>query len=310
MSALTDAVEDYLCLRRALGYKLADHGRLLHGFAEYVNDRGSEHVTVELAVKWATLPKGVQPVWWHQRLGIVRGFAAHQATIDPRTEIPPKDLLVRPTGRRTPYLFSAGEVVSLMDAAARLRYPLKAATYQTLVGLLASTGMRVGEAIRLDRVDVELNSEVVTVWRSKFGKSRRLPLHESTTQALVSYTRRRDQLCPHPRTDSFFVSLRGTRLDHSVVDAVFRSLIQTTGIDRTAHRHPRAHDLRHSFAVGCLLRWYREGVDPQDRLLRLSTFMGHVSPVSTAVYLTITPALLGEASRRFEAFAPTEAVVA
>jgi integrase/recombinase XerD len=175
MSALTDAVEDYLRLR-ALGYKLADHGRLLHGFAEYVNDRGGEHVTVELAVKWATLPKGVQPVWWHQRLGIVRGFAAHQATIDPRTEIPPKDLLVRPTGRRTPYPFSAGEVVSLMDAAARLRYPLKAATYQTLVGLLASTGMRVGEAIRLDRLEVELNSGVVTVWRSKFGKSRRPPV--------------------------------------------------------------------------------------------------------------------------------------
>ncbi|MGH9206301.1 MAG: tyrosine-type recombinase/integrase, partial [Acidimicrobiales bacterium] len=187
MNTLTEAVENYLRLRRALGYKLADHGRLLPSFAEYVTEHGSDHVTVELALQWATLPKGVRPVWWYQRLGIVRGFASHQVTIDPRTEVPPVDLLVRPTGRRTPCLLSVGEVVSLMDAAARLRYPLKAATYETLIGLLASTGMRVGEAIRLDRPDVELNSGVVTVWRSKFGKSRRLPLHESTTQALVSY---------------------------------------------------------------------------------------------------------------------------
>jgi integrase/recombinase XerD len=138
------------------------------------------------------------------------------------------------------------------------------------------------------------------VWRSKFGKSRRLPLHESTTQALVSYTHRRDQLCPHPRTDSFFVSLRGTRLDHSVVDAVFQSLIQTTGIDRTAHRHPRAHDLRHSFAVETLTAWYRSGTDVGTRLPALSTYMGHVSPSSTYWYLESAPELLSLATQRLE----------
>lgn len=149
MSALSDAVADYLRLRRSLGYKLEAHGRLLPGFAAYLDGLRIDHVTIEAALAWATLPQGVEPVWWHHRLGMVRGFAAYQATIDPRTEVPPKGLLVRPTGRRTPHLFSTGEVVLLMEAAARLRYPLKAATYETLVGLLACTGMRVGEAIRL-----------------------------------------------------------------------------------------------------------------------------------------------------------------
>jgi integrase/recombinase XerD len=242
MSALTDAAEDYLRLRRALGYKLESQGRLLRGFVDYVDGLGGDHVTVDLALGWATLPKEAQPIWWHLRLGVVRGFAAHQITIDPRTEVPSTDLLPRRSGRRTPYLYSTAEITALMGAAAGLGYPLKAATYETLIGLLACTGMRVGEAIRLDRPDVDLDGGVITVLRSKFGKSRRLPLHESTTQALVAYARRRDELCPRPKHDSFFVSLRGTRLDHSVVDAVFRALIQSVGVDPSSTGQPRAHD--------------------------------------------------------------------
>jgi integrase/recombinase XerD len=157
VSALSEAVDDYLHLRRSLGYKLEQHGPLLLGFADYLLDLGLDHVTIEAAVAWATLPQRVEPVWWHQRLGIVRGFAVHQSTIDPRTEVPPKGLLVRPTKRRTPYLFADSEVISLMEAAGRLRYPLKAATYEMLIGLLASTGMRTGEAIRLDRDHVDLH---------------------------------------------------------------------------------------------------------------------------------------------------------
>lgn len=293
MSGLADAVADYLRLRRALGYKLEGHGRLLDDFARYLDGVGIDHVTVEAAVSWATLPKGVEPVWWHQRLGMVRGFAVHQATIDPRTEIPPTGLLVRPTTRRAPYLFSTAEIASLMDAAAQFRYPLKAVTYETFIGLLACTGMRVGEAIRLD-----LDVGVVTVRRSKFGKSRRLPLHASTIEALRSYDRRRDQLCPHPKSASFFVSLRGTRLDHSVVDGVFHALIRFVGIDPTAH--PRAHDLRHSFAVETLTGWYRSGEDVGARLPSLSTYMGHVSPSSTYWYLHSAPELLSIAAQRLE----------
>ena len=300
MSALSDAVADYLRLRRSLGYKLERQGRLLHSFADYLDVLGVDHVTVETALAWAMLPQGAEPVWWHQRLGMVRGFAAHQATIDPRTEIPPKGLLVRPTSRRIPHLFSTSEVISLMAAAARLRYPLKAATYETLIGLLACTGMRVGEAIGLDRGDVDLDGGVITVVGAKFGKSRRLPLQASTVEALGSYVRRRDQLWPHARSNSFFVSLRGTRLDHGVVDAVFRGLIQTIGIEWRAGSRPRAHDLRHSFAVETLTGWYRSGADVSARLPSLSTYMGHVSPSSTYWYLHSAPELLALAVERLE----------
>lgn len=300
MNALSEAVTDYLHLRRSLGYKLEQHGPLLLGFAEYLCGLGLDHVTIDAAVDWATLPQGVEPIWWCQRLGIVRGFAVHQSTIDPRTEVPPKGLLARPTTRRTPYLFAASEVASLMEAAGRLRFPLKAATYEVLIGLLASTGMRVGEAIRLDRDHVDLQDGVITVSNSKFGKSRRLPLHASTTEALAFYARRRDQLCPHPKADGFFVSLRGTRLDHSVVGAVFRTLVQTTGIGRAARSRPRAHDLRHSFAVETLTSWYRSGADVGALLPSLSTYMGHVNPSSTYWYLQAAPELLALAAKRLE----------
>jgi len=299
MSALVDAAEDYLRLRRALGYKLERQGQLLRCFVRYVDVLGADHVTVDLALDWATLPKEAQPVWWHLRLGVVRGFAAHQVTIDPRTEIPPTDLLPRRSGRRTPYLYSTAEITSLMHAAAGLRYPLKAATYETLIGLLACTGMRVGEAIRLDRADVDLDRGVITVLRSKFGKSRCLPLHESTTRALVAYARRRDQLRPRPEHDSFFVSLRGTRLDHSVVDAVFHALIQAVGLDPSP-TGPRAHDLRHTFAVDTLAAWHRSGVDVGARLPALSTYMGHASPSSTYWYLHAAPELLSFAAQKLE----------
>ena len=295
-----EAVEEYLRLRRALGYKLARQGQLLHDFACYLDIHGADHVTVDLAVAWSTLPRQVQPIWWHQRLGVVRGFAAHQVAIDPRTEVPPKGLLVRNSHRRAPYLYSSSEITSLMRAAGMLCYPLKAATYETLIGLLACTGMRVGEAIRLDRADVDLDCGVITVLHSKFGKSRRLPLHKTTAQALAAYDRRRDELCRHPKDDSFFVSLRGTRLNHSVVDAVFRALGQTAGIDRTARGNPRAHDLRHSFAVETLVGWYRSGSDAGARLPVLSTYMGHTSPSSTYWYLQAAPELLSLAAQRLE----------
>ena len=300
MNAPMEAVEEYLRLRRALGYKLARQGQLLHDFACYLDIHGADHVTVDLAVAWSTLPRQAQPIWWHQRLGVVRGFAAYQVAIDPRTEVPPKDLLVRNSHRRAPYLYSSSEITSLMRAAGMLCYPLKAATYETLIGLLACTGMRVGEAIRLDRADVDLDCGVITVLHSKFGKSRRLPLHKTTAQALAAYDRHRDELCRHPKDDSFFVSLRGTRLNHSVVDAVFRALGQTAGIDRTARGNPRAHDLRHSFAVETLVGWYRSGSDAGARLPVLSTYMGHTSPSSTYWYLQAAPELLSLAAQRLE----------
>jgi integrase len=187
-----------------------------------------------------------------------------------------------------------------MSAAGQLGYPLKAATYETLIGLLACTGMRVGEAIRLDRGHVDLDGGVITVWHSKFGKSRRLPLKSSVVEALVAYADRRDQLCLQPQTDGFFVSLWRTRLNHSVVNLVFRQLVTAAGIGTASRTFPVPHDLRHSFAISVLLDWYRQGVDVGARLPTLSTYLGHSAPSSTYWYLQAAPELLALTAQRLE----------
>src|SRR6266568_2129419 len=207
MSTLAAALEDYLVLRRSLGFKLDRAGRLLTQFVAYCQAADAQTVTVELALSWATLPQGGNPSWFAQRLSVVRGFARHLALVDERTEVPPADLLCDRSHRATPYLYSTEEVVRLMTAAATLPSPLRRATFSTLVGLLYVTGMRVGEAIRLDRDDVDLAQRVLIVRGSKFGKSRELPVHDSTARALRAYARRRDELCPQPTSPAFFLSL-------------------------------------------------------------------------------------------------------
>jgi integrase len=187
-----------------------------------------------------------------------------------------------------------------MTQARNIRFPLKAATYETLIGLLASSGLRVGEAIRLDCGDVDLRAGVITIRQSKYRKSRLVPLHPTTRDALVTYATLRDKLSPDPRDDSFFISLAGTRLHHSGVNETFRGLAQTTGLETPGKRRPRPHDLRHSFAVAVLLDWYRAGVDVAPRLAALSTYLGHLKPSSTYWYLQATPELLALAAERLE----------
>jgi integrase len=188
-----------------------------------------------------------------------------------------------------------------MTAARTLASPLKAVTYETLVGLLATTGMRMGEAIRLDRADLDWNNGVLTVRSSKFGKSREVPLHPSTLGALRAYQRRCDQLCPRPKAPSFFISTTGTRLDQPTVGATFVMLARQAGLGpRSPRCRPRPHDLRHSFAVRTLLNWYRAGDNVESKLPLLSTYLGHVSPASTYWYLTAAPELLALASKRLE----------
>jgi integrase/recombinase XerD len=172
MSALAEAVNDYLALRRALGYKLEAHGRVLPQFAEFLEQRDATVITTALALEWATEPANGSVVWWHQRLAIVRGFARYLQASDPRHEVPPINLLPAKFRRAVPYLYSEAEIESLMHAADRISSPLKAATYQTLIGLLAVTGMRIGEAIALDRSDVELLAGRLTVHHGKHGRSR------------------------------------------------------------------------------------------------------------------------------------------
>ena len=300
MSPLRLALADYLAVRRSLGYQLAPPEKLLGQFITYLEDAGAETVTTGHALAWATLPSGNQS--WHAlRLSAVRGFAAYLHTIDPSAEVPPADLVPWRPCRATPYLYSGADIAALIAAAASLRFPLRVATYQTLIGLLAVTGMRVGETIRLDRADVDLASGVLTVRQSKFGKSRLLPLHPTTADALRRYLRRRDRLHPHPSTPAVFISPAGTRLLYCNVQATFARLARRAGLQpRSAQCRPRIHDLRHSFAVASLLDAYASGQDGQARLTLLATYLGHVDPSATYWYLSAAPELLALAGQRLE----------
>lgn len=302
MSALGSSLEDYLVLRRSLGYKLDRAGRLLAQFVAHCETVGAETVTTELALSWATLPENGSRSWFAHRLSVVRGFAKHLAFVDERTEVPPADLLGDRSHRATPYLYSTDEVVRLMAAAQRLPSPLRRVTFSTIVGLLYVTGMRVGEAIRLDRDDVDLAHGILVVRNSKFDKSREVPVQESTASALRAYAKRRDELCPQASSPALFVSLAGTRLLYTGFHLGFLRLVRDAGLTaRSARCRPRPHDLRHSFAVSTLIDWYRDGADVEPRLAQLSTYLGHVHPANTYWYLSAAPELLGLAAARLEA---------
>ena len=300
MTELRQALADYLAIRRSLGYQLARPEKLLGQFISYLEDQGTATVTTGHALAWATLPSGHQS--WHAlRLSAVRGFAAYLRTIDPSAKVPPADLIPWRPCRATPYLYSDADIAALTAAAASLRFPLRVATYQTLIGLLAVTGMRVGEAIRLDRADVDLADGVLTVRQSKFGKTRLLPLHPTTTDALRGYLRLRDRLHPYPTSLAVFISPAGTRLLYCNVHSTFQRLARQAGLQpRPQSCRPRIHDLRHSFAVASLLDAYAAGQDGQTRLTLLSTYLGHVDPAATYWYLSAAPELLALAGQRLE----------
>ncbi len=302
MTTLRQSLDDYLALRRSVGYKLEDAARILASFVAFAERASAGSITTELALSWAARPQQASPIWLAHRLSAVRGFARYLHALDPATEIPPADLLAAPGYQPAPpYLYSDADVAALLAAARRLTPPLQAATFQTLLGLLVVTGMRIGEAMRLDRDDIDWEEKVLVVHGSKFGRSRELVCHDSTIEALTAYSTRRDQLCPRPASASVFVSQRGRRLAHHSIYATFHQLAGEAGLrQRPGGRPPRVHDLRHTFAVGTLLRWYRGGEDVQARLPLLSAYLGHIRPSSTFWYLTACPELLALAAERLE----------
>jgi len=301
MSGLERQLDEYLAVRRALGYKLERAGKLLAQFLAWLHQRGADTITTELALAWATLPPATGSNWHRQRLSVVRGFAAHLHAIDPAHEVPPADLLVWRSRRRVPHLYADSEVLALMDAASIIPTAHRAATLRALIGVLAVTGMRVGEAIRLDRGDIDHEHELLVVRDSKFGKSRELALHPSTITALRRYLRRRDRPVPAEPTAALFTSAAGTRLTYCNVHLAFKRIAAHAGLrPRSAACRPRPHDLRHSFAVNTVLDAYRSGDDVHARLPLLSTYLGHVSPGSTYWYLQAAPELLALAGQRLE----------
>lgn len=303
MTELRNALEEYLAVRRALGFKLIRAGYELTNFLSFLEREGAFHMTTELALRWARQPASSAAAHWGARLGFVRGFARYHAATDPLTEIPPQGLLPDRYIRRPPYIYSDSEIVHLIEAAKRLPSAtgLRPCTYSTLLGLLAVTGMRISEPIALDREDVDLTRGVLTVRQTKFGKSRLVPIHLSTQRALRSYARRRDSIHPQPKTPSFFVSDRGTRLTQWNVRWTFIRLSRQIGLRGPFdHYGPRLHDLRHRFAIQTLLNWYREGANVERHLPELATYLGHGHVADTYWYLSAAPELMRLAVMRLE----------
>lgn len=302
MTPLAQAVDDYVAMRRALGYQLTEHGRVLPQFARFLDQRSEPLITTALALEFAMLPAEASVVWWHQRLAIVHGFARYLQAFDTRHEVPPSDLLPAARRRARPYLFSETEIEAMLQAARLMRPPLRAASCEALIGLLAVSGMRVSEACGLDRAEVDLTERTLTVRHSKNGRSREIPLHPSTVAALERYARTRDELCPNP-TDpaAFFLTGGGGRPIRQTVGHWFDRLRDATGLDQeTLGRRARLHDVRHSYVLRVLLDWYRDGVDVEAQLPRLSTVLGHVHPSDTFWYIEAAPELLALACERLE----------
>jgi integrase len=307
MNALSEALEEYVAIRQGLGVRLTEAARLLRRFVAFVDDAGSQVITTDLALRWAMQSSTVQPATWTWRLGMVRGFAAWHRATDSRTEVPPHGLLPHRYRRRPPYIYTDAEITTLLAAARALPSArgLRGRTYVTLFALLAVAGLRLSEALQLDRHDVDLETGLLTIRRTKFGKSRLVPLHASTTDALTRYATARDHCLPRLHTAAFFVSEQGTRLTDDNVRHTFALVSRRVGL-RTpppGRRHgcgPRLHDLRHRFAATTLIGWYRAGRDVERELPRLATYLGHVHVNDTYWYLEAVPELLRLAAARLE----------
>jgi integrase len=310
MSALQDALTQYLATRRALGTQLAWPESSLRRFVDFVETEGGEFITVETAVRWAVQSIGVQRATHARRLGIVRGFAVWLQATDPRTQVPSQRLLPAGQRRPAPHIYSDREIADLMAAADRLRSTsgLRQATFRTLLGLLVSTGLRPGEALALDVGDVDLVGGILAVRRSKFGKSRFVPLEESARAALAAYAKLRDAARPFRDTPAFLVTGRGARLHPSAARRTFAGLCRAVGLrpqlpPRHLGRGPRLQDIRHTFATRRLVEWYRAGCNVDRLMPRLATYLGHVRVTETYWYIQAVPELLRLATERLEAIA-------
>lgn len=305
MIPLHESLADYVATRRALGATFREPAVSLSHFVDFLEAEGAEFVTVERAVRWTMGPAGVEAATWARRLCAVRQFAKWLCVTDPRTELPPLSLLRAQHRRKPPYIFSDQEIERLMAQASLLPSPtgLRALTHSTLIGLLAGTGLRPGEALALDSQDVDLHSGILSIRWSKFGKSRFVPVHESVRAAMADYAGRRDKARPSRSTKAFLVGERGERLGHSAARRTFAHLSQSIGIramseGRRIGRGPRLQDLRHTFTTKRLIEWYRAGYDVERMMPGLSTYLGHSDVHCTYWYIQAVPELLQLAADR------------
>jgi integrase/recombinase XerD len=296
---LSEHLDRYLLLRRALGYHYQGQGRLLGEFVSYLETSDQTTVTVDAALAWASqAPTDRRSA---TRLTAVRGFAHYLTAFDSNTEIPPTGLIRENDVRPTPYIYSPAQITALITVAKKLTPPLWAATMATVIGLMAATGLRPGEVYRLGRNHVDFDDAQLRVMHSKHGKSRQVPLHPTTVTALRRYAQLRDRAFAEPTSDGFFLTAQGTDLRSELVTGTFRRLLNAVPI-QTPHRRsrPRLGDVRHTFAVSTLLSWHQAGVDVQRHLPILSAFLGHNEAAATFWYLEATPELMALAAARLE----------
>ena len=304
MNTLREALQEYLTMRRSLGFKLQGADKRLLDFVTFMKRHRASYITHSLALAWAKQPSGAQPVEWARRLSEVRLFARHRSATDPRTQIPPAGLLPYRPKRAQPYLYSDKEIKDLLRATLKLpgNGGLRPWTYHCLLGLLSVSGLRVGEAQNLELQDADLQAGVLTIRGAKFGRSRLVPVHASTCRVLADYIARRNRLWAGRAVSSYlFVSNWGNRLDGGDIRRTFYALSRQIGLRGPSDSHgPRLHDMRHRFATRTLLRWYRAGENAERRLPILSAYLGHVHWSDTFWYLSALPELMYEAMSRLE----------
>ena len=299
MNALKKAVRHYVQMRRSLGFNLREAPALLADFIDFMKAQEADYITIALAVQWAQRQREASPAAWAQRLTCIRGFARYWSATDPRTQIPPWGLLPHRFKRAQPHLYSDKEVHDLLQTAQRIG-GLRGLTYYCLIGLLSVSGLRISEALNLRPQDVDLERGILVVAKTKFGKSRLVPIHGTTQRVLADYARERDGTFQRG-LPYFFVSQRGHRLDAAEVRRTFCTLSRETGLRAPdARRGPRLHDFRHRFAIRALVGWYRSGQDAKRQLPVLSTYLGHAHVSDTYWYFTACPELMGLAAKRLE----------
>ena len=302
-------IEAYLTYRRSLGFQLTQAGGTLRQFARFADSRGEARLTIALAAQWARTSPRQTPITWARRIEVLRGFAQFCLRTDPTTEIPPSDLLGRAHRRLVPHIYTPAELVALLDAARTLspRNGLRPLTCQTVLGLLAASGLRISEALTLKRADVDIHAGILTIREAKFHKSRGIPVHPTVTAALRAYAERRDQIVARTTCEAFFVFDRGRPLHQYDILYALQRLCRDLGLQpRGDYPHHRLHDMRHSFIVQSTLRTYERSQTPDHAVQALSTYVGHAKVTDTYWYFTGIPALMELTAARFQAYAQGE----
>lgn len=302
MTRLFKAVQEYLTMRYQLGYKLQRATSVLNGFVAYTKQKKVSHITTKIALEYAMQNQNAAPPSWASRLGIIRRFALHMRLFDPLTEVPPPYLLPYSYRRKSPYIYSEKDIHKLLKSCSILsNHPLEANTYYTLLGLIAVTGLRPGEALKLERDSVDMSLGIITIHDSKFRKTRKIPIHKSTIKMLQEYAKHRDQYFRKQMSSYFFVGKRGFGLQARTVRSIFAKICIRAGLrDKGKHVGPRIMDLRHTFAVKTLVRCYLEGLNADIVMPILSTYLGHENPINTYWYLSTTPRLFSLINARLE----------